>query len=161
MSKVKDTAEEMEKFKKDAHASRGKSPMHQLLYIMSVAPKGVQRFIQMHVQEIIEIELAKLVQVEKGLELDPAGKDSVTGMFDTIIEGMKTVGVLDAEVTMTVQDCMRNIAEEIDRGVKRVLLGDKLVNTLAYLDIVSCHAKMTASLAHLMTVPKDCNGDST
>ncbi len=164
MSK-KPSKKEADKFREEAAAAQNKSPLHKLLYIMSVAPSGVQSFIQMHVLEIIEIELAKYQQISAGLELDPTGKDSVVKMFNDTIGSMKALGVLNKEVDATVVDAMGIIAEAIDKGVKRVMLGEPITNVGAYLDLVSCHAKMTASLAHIMGPPHitkdEDSGDAT
>lgn len=144
-----------EKMLKEAKAQISKSPLSALTFMCNIAPRDAFEHMQGCIAEILEVEIPKYAKIRAGhfKDLDPA-KQTIEAMFLQSMAHLRQHGDLSAGITRTVEDAAQDIAKAADEGVKRMLLGEKLLNVGAYLDICAAHAKMTSALANLMTAPK-------
>ena len=127
------------------------SPMQLLVELYTSAPPDVRGYLDAKVQELIGVEMPKLgILKQDGPYVWRKDMVSVTEVYNDAMEFTEKnmpneYGKLSATVVMSGDQ----IAREIDKSIKRVMLEDVGASRHAYITILSTHAKLVKTLAEL------------
>jgi hypothetical protein len=127
-------------------AIQSNHPMVSLISLYKDAPVAIQRYLEQKVAELLAISMPKLaLLMEFGVTIDRSGDayESITSTYESSL------------VSRTVEDVGLTLSQELDAGIKRILLEETTVNHEAYLDILSSHAHIIRSLEGLTELPSE------
>jgi hypothetical protein len=137
-------------------AIQSNHPMVSLISLYKDAPVAIQRYLEQKVAELLAISMPKLaLLMEFGVTIDRSGDayESITSTYESSLEIMPPE--LRKKVSRTVEDVGLTLSQELDAGIKRILLEETTVNHEAYLDILSSHAHIIRSLEGLTELPSE------
>jgi hypothetical protein len=81
------------------------------------------------------------------IDVSTVTTDTITVVFEDAAKSLTS-----KDISGTVQQIGRELAEVIDRGMRRVLLEDKQANHRAYISLISLHAQVCKALSYLKLV---------
>lgn len=125
------------------------SPMEVLTILYAGCNPSIQGFLDNRVAEILEIDLEKIRLLSKLGPTMPA--EDTQRLASMYAEAAK----LMPNTSATVIDAGIELAEVIDKSVRRVLIGDKVANRSAFLSLVQAHARLVRCLADITLSPED------
>lgn len=116
----------------------------------------LQNAIQDSCFKFLNIDMPKMVIMKQCAVARPVeGTPSTLEVFDGAMDyARKNSPQVDKALSATVKDVARNIAAEIDAGLKRILLDDKVLVTEAHLDLLACHAELVSILEGIKLTPE-------
>ena len=127
------------------------TPMAALAAAYNHAPHAVLReYINDKVQEILATELPKLqFALSRGPAIPVAEMEPVRTTFDDAMKFAEESGLDLSKMPATIVAIAQELADVIDKGIRRTLLDDTDANRLAYYSLVAEHAKIAACFAEL------------
>lgn len=135
-----------------AEIGENSSPMAALAAAYNHAPHpGLRDFLNDRVNEILMIEFPKLVScLSSGPAVGVEELQPIAEIFTETLEAMEqdepgSTSTLDA----TARDIGRELAELVDRAVRRTVLADTHVSRMAVHDVVTGHAKLLQAITSL------------
>jgi len=116
---------------------------------MDDCPQPVSDLIQESAMKVLICEMPKMLANSKqGPVLATSKRQSLAETYGKAME-LAENGSAIAGLTATVVDAGAELAEVIDRSVRRIVLEDEYMLTEAHLDLLSLHAEMLACLGVL------------
>ena len=132
-------------------AVKNKPPGVAFTAVYAAAPAQLREFLDAKVAEIIFVEMPKLsLCLEQGPTV--LRKDMITcrDVFDGALKyASKAEAALMNDITATIRDASLDIADSIDRAIRRVLLDDPDCNRFAMYDMQSHHARLVKCLTDI------------
>jgi hypothetical protein len=131
------------------------SPMEAFSMLYADAPAPIQSFLDGALLEILMVEMPKLqICIEQGPTAPATTASEVEDTFDKSMTHLSTNHPeVFKEMSATVRDAAKNIAAEIDKGIRRVLLDDELCNRATSIDLIAEHARITKCLTDIALTP--------
>ena len=119
-------------------------------------PSKLRTFVDNRLMEIMMVDLPTLEYViHEGVTLPAEEAMQTTETFlGALDEADAELPEVSKEMTATIRDCGREIAEAIDRSVKRILLEDEVANRHVSLNITAEHAKLMKCLVDIAVTPE-------
>ena len=133
------------------------SPCAAFAALYAAAPTSLQHFLNDRIAEVMYVELPKLSYAMKnGPTILREDMLTVRETFDAALEvaSVEEKEVL-RDITATIADAARDIADSIDKAVRRVLLDDKDANRHAAYDLPAHHARLVRCLADIALSASD------
>ena len=132
-----------------------KTPSAALRLIYNDAPEEIQDFLAGLMLEIILIDLPVLYEITKHGPTAPAAEATSTARaFHESLEFCeKDAPEVLRAMSATVRDASLQLAELLDKSVRRILLEDKSCNRHAALNLTAGHAKLTRCLVEIALTP--------
>jgi hypothetical protein len=121
------------------------------------APATAKDWIDGKAMEILMVDMPALQHcLKQGPVMDV---EKATGVVDTFTKSMELGDSVNPEagkkLSQTVRDVGLRIAEEIDSGMKRVLLEDTKLSRISYIHLCTQHAKLVKALAEVALTPEE------
>ena len=143
-------------FKAAEAAAALPDPMDVLQAMYKDAPDGIRAFLNGQAREILMLELPKLKLVIEQGPVVPV--DALKPLVDIFAEALATADkvapTLGKRISATTRDAGTLIAEQIDTAFRRTLLTDKVADHMAYVDAMSCHARLVKCIEDIALSPE-------